>query len=141
VILLLDLTLPNKPGPGIRTIKDSKSLYMTQCINPYYWQKLPSLLRGYRFLQSSSEAVTVIIIMKHYGCVMAQVVDHQSFTTKIQFQNQSSPCKICGEWRGTGTGFSPNTSVFTCEYHFSNVPHTHPVKPSPMYSLSNGEYC
>jgi hypothetical protein len=75
---------------------------MTQCINPYYWQKLPSLLRGYRFLQSSSEAVTVIIIMKHYGCVMAQVVDHQSFTTKTQFQNQSSPCKICGELENEG---------------------------------------
>jgi hypothetical protein len=55
---------------------------MTQCVNLYYWQKLPSLQREYRFLQKSSEAVTVIIIMKHHGCVTAQVVGHQPFTTE-----------------------------------------------------------
>jgi len=115
---------------------------MTQCINPYYWQKLPSLQRGYRFLQRSSEAVTVIIITKRHGCVMAQVVGHQSFTTKTQFRTQASPCNICGERRGTGTGFSLNTSVFTCEYHSGNVAHTRPIKLSAMlHNLSNGEYC
>ena len=142
MILLLDLTLPNKAAPGIWTIKESKSLQMTRCINLYYCKKLPSLQREYRFLKKSSEAVTVIIIMKHHGCVMAQVVGHQPFTTETQFQTQASPCKISGECRGTGTGFSPNTSVFTCEYHSTNVPHTHSIKLSPMlYKLSNGECC
>ena len=65
----------------------------------------------------------MIIIMKHHGCVMAQVVGHQSFITKTQFRYQASPCKIYGERRGTETGFSLNTSVFTSEYHSSNVPH------------------
>ena len=65
----------------------------------------------------------MIIIMTHHGYVMAQVVGHQPFATKTQSRFQASSCKICGERRGTGKGFYPNTSVFTCEYHSSNVPH------------------
>jgi len=42
---------------------------------------------------------------------MAQVVSHWPVTADTHVWSQARPCGIFGGWSGSGTGFTPNTSV------------------------------
>jgi hypothetical protein len=53
---------------------------------------------------------------------MAQAVCHRPLTADAWVCTPVSPCGICGGQNGTGTGFSPSSSVFA--YH-SAVALTH----------------
>lgn len=45
-------------------------------------------------------------------------------TAEVRVQYQSSPYETCGGQSGTGTEFSPNTSVFPCQYYATNGPYS-----------------
>jgi hypothetical protein len=48
---------------------------------------------------------------------MAQAVSRRPPTAEARFRSRLIPCGICGGQSGTGTGFSPSTSVFSCQFH------------------------
>ena len=52
------------------------------------------------------------------GRAMAQAVSRRPLTAEARF----GPCGICGGQSGTGTGFSPSTSVFPCQFHSTSAP-------------------
>jgi hypothetical protein len=59
------------------------------------------------------------------GRAMAQSVNRRSFTAKAQVRSRFDPCEISRGQSGTGSGFSPSSSAFPCQYHSTAALHTH----------------
>jgi hypothetical protein len=56
------------------------------------------------------------------GSAMVQAVSCLPPTAEAQVRSRVSPCEICGGQSGTGTGFSPSSSVFPCQFHSTRAP-------------------
>jgi hypothetical protein len=56
---------------------------------------------------------------------MAQVVSRRPLTAEARIRALVNPCGICGGQSGTGTGFSPSSSVFPYHYHSTVALKTH----------------
>jgi hypothetical protein len=55
---------------------------------------------------------------------MAEAVSRRAHTTEAGAQSRVIPRELDGGQCGSGTGFSPNTSVFSCQYHSTNAPYS-----------------
>jgi hypothetical protein len=56
------------------------------------------------------------------GRAMAQAVSRRPLTAEARVRSQVNPCGICGGQSGTGTGFSPSTSLLPCQFHSTGAP-------------------
>jgi hypothetical protein len=48
---------------------------------------------------------------------MALAISRRPLTADVRLRALVIPCGICGRQSGTGTDFSPSSSVFACQYH------------------------
>jgi hypothetical protein len=75
--------------------------------------------------QSMMQAdVDIVFISNLYGIgrAMAQAVSRRSLTAEAWVRSRLSACGICGGQSGTRTGFSPSTSVFSCQFLSTGAP-------------------
>jgi hypothetical protein len=63
------------------------------------------------------------------GRAMAQVVSRRPLTAEARVRARLNPCGICGGQSGTGTRFSPSSSVFPVSI----------IPPSLYKLISSGE--
>jgi hypothetical protein len=55
---------------------------------------------------------------------MAQASNSWPLTAEARVSAPVNPCEICGGQSGTGTGFSPSSSVLPCHYRSAMALHT-----------------
>jgi hypothetical protein len=55
---------------------------------------------------------------------IAQAVSRWPITAKARVRARVSPCGVCGVQSGTGADFSPSSSVFPCQYHYTIAPYS-----------------
>jgi hypothetical protein len=53
---------------------------------------------------------------------MVQAVIRRSLIAEARVRSRVSPCGICGGQSCTGTGFSPSSSAFPCQFHSTGAP-------------------
>ena len=53
----------------------------------------------------------------------------RSLVTEVQDRSQARSCGILGGQSHIQIGFTPHTSVFPCQDHFTNSPYTHCIHP------------
>jgi hypothetical protein len=56
------------------------------------------------------------------GRAMAQAVSRRPLTAEALVRSRVGRCGICGGQSGTGTGFSPSTSVLPYQFHSTGAP-------------------
>jgi hypothetical protein len=59
------------------------------------------------------------------GSAMAQAVNRRPLTAEARVRSHLIPCGFCGGRGGSGTYFSPSSSVSTCQYHSTVALHTY----------------
>jgi hypothetical protein len=59
------------------------------------------------------------------GRAVAQDISNWPPATETRDRSPVSSCGICGGQSGTGTGFSPSSSVSPCQYHSTLALSTH----------------
>jgi hypothetical protein len=61
-------------------------------------------------------------VLSTVGRAMALAVSRRPLTKEATVRSRVSLCGICGGQNGTGTGSSPSTSVFPCQFHSTGAP-------------------
>ena len=69
------------------------------------------------------------------GHAMVRAVSHRPLDAEARVWCRVSLCQICDGQIGTGTGFSPSTSVFPCRYHYTNASYSFIQRPPKLYNV------
>jgi hypothetical protein len=66
-----------------------------------------------------------------------QAASLRPLTSEAWLQSLFIPCGVCGGYGDTGTGFSPNISVFPSQYYSTKIPWLLAHVPQTPYNLLN----
>ena len=96
--------------------------------NFFTTQHSPFSLYNESRLWSLKGANWIFIMCSHFslqtGRAKNQAVSCQLLISEARAQPSTSSCEITGGQNGTGKDFSPSTSVFPCQYHFTCAPNS-----------------
>jgi hypothetical protein len=82
----------------------------------------------YLYCQSQSKKKGAVSWLK--------AVSRRPLTAETRVRARVNPCEICGGQSATGTGFSPSSSVFPCQYHPTIALQTHIIWGTNNMSVS-----
>ena len=67
---------------------------------------------------------------------MHQVISCRHLTAQTRVRFLGRQCENCGGQIHAGSGFSPSSSVFPCQYHSTNAPYPFTHLPPTIYNVS-----
>jgi hypothetical protein len=97
----------------------SPTTYVSDIFNVIADKRNPAKING---VNETYSGFVMGVTIKWHGRAIAQAVSRRPFAAEARVQSRVGPCAICGGQSGTGTGFSPSTSVFPCQFHSTGAP-------------------
>jgi hypothetical protein len=102
---------------GFSKLRQKVNLQLLKFVLKTYYYLRPSLASVlFHWCYPTDNCIKFSYIQTIFGRAMAQVVSRWPLTAGARFRARVNPCGICGGHSGTGTGFSPSSSIFSCQY-------------------------
>jgi hypothetical protein len=142
---LVAVPSPRRPGFAPASVHVGfavDKVALGQVFHRFLWFSLSTSFHHCSILIYHFPMRCAIALTKHHSIIpsvrgMAQAVSHRPLTAEARVRPCFGPCGICGRQSGTGTGFSPTSSVFRCQYIFPPLLHTNLSPPHEVCDSSD----